>query len=59
MLTLGRISLVMHLLYGLVHPKILQWLMVHEKFECNEVNTKVFALDVVASQQLRFILYTH
>ena len=47
----------MHLLYGLVHPKILQWLMVHEK--CNEVNTKVFALDVVASQQLRFILYTH
>lgn len=49
----------MHLLYGLVHPKILQWLMVHEKFECNEVYTKFFALNVVASQQLRFILYTH
>ncbi|MFL4261617.1 hypothetical protein P9366_21975 [Escherichia coli] len=27
--------------------------------QCHEVNTKVFALDVVASQQLRFILYTH
>ena len=49
----------MHLLYGLVRPKILQWLTVHEKFENNEVYTIVFGLNVMASQQLRFILYTH
>lgn len=53
-----RHSFPMHLLYGHVHPKILQGLMGHEKFESTEIYTKVFALDVAASQQLRFVLDT-
>lgn len=53
-----RHSFAMHLLYGHVHPKILQGLMGHEKFESTEVYTKIFALDVAASQQVRFSLNT-
>lgn len=53
-----RHSFAMHLLYGHVHPKILQGLMGHEKFESTEVYTRIFALDVAASQQLRFTLDT-
>lgn len=33
-------------------------LLGHEKFESTEVYTKIFALDVAASQQLRFTLDT-
>ncbi|EBF8603505.1 MULTISPECIES: tyrosine-type recombinase/integrase [Enterobacteriaceae] len=51
-----RHSFAMHLLYGHVHPKVLQGLLGHEKFESTEVYTKIFALDVAASQQLRFTL---
>lgn len=50
-----RHSFAMHLLYGHVHPKVLQG---HEKFESTEIYTKIFALDVAASQQLRFTLDT-
>jgi len=32
--------------------------MGHEKFESTEVYTKIFALDVAASQQVRFSLDT-
>ncbi|MCV9905668.1 tyrosine-type recombinase/integrase [Leclercia adecarboxylata] len=53
-----RHSFAMHLLYGHVHPKILQVLMGHKKFESTEVYTKIFALDVAASQQVRFSLDT-
>lgn len=53
-----RHSFAMHLLYGHVHPKVLQGLLGHEKFESTEVYTKIFALDVAASQQLRFTLDT-
>nr|WP_318379128.1 tyrosine-type recombinase/integrase [uncultured Enterobacter sp.] len=53
-----RHSFAMHLLYGHVHPKVLQGLMGHEKFESTEIYTKIFALDVAASQQLRFSLDT-
>ncbi len=53
-----RHSFAMHLLYGHVHPKVLQGLMGHEKFESTEVYTKIFALDVAASQQVRFSLDT-
>ncbi|ELY4112149.1 tyrosine-type recombinase/integrase [Cronobacter turicensis] len=53
-----RHSFAMHLLYGHVHPKVLQGLMGHEKFESTEVYTKVFALDVAASQQVRFTMDT-
>jgi len=53
-----RHSFAMHLLYGHVHPKVLQGLMGHEKFESTEVYTKIFALDVAASQQVRFTLDT-
>lgn len=53
-----RHSFAMHLLYGHVHPKVLQGLMGHEKFESTEIYTKIFALDVAASQQLRFSLNT-
>lgn len=53
-----RHSFAMHLLYGHVHPKVLQGLMGHEKFESTEVYTKIFALDVAASQQIRFMLDT-
>jgi integrase len=47
-----RHSFAMHLLYGHVHPKILQGLMGHEKYESTEVYLKVFALDVAASHQV-------
>ena len=53
-----RHSFAMHLLYGHVHPKVLQGLLGHEKFESTEVYTKIFALDIAASQQLRFTLDT-
>lgn len=53
-----RHSFAMHLLYGHVHPKVLQVLMGHKKFESTEVYTKIFALDVAASQQVRFSLDT-
>ena len=53
-----RHSFAMHLLYGHVHPKVVQGLLGHEKFESTEVYTKIFALDVAASQQLRFTLNT-
>lgn len=53
-----RHSFAMHLLYGHVHPKVLQGLMGHEKSESTEVYTKIFALDVAASQQIRFSLDT-
>lgn len=53
-----RHSFAMHLLYGHVHPKVVQGLLGHEKFESTEVYTKIFALDVAASQQLRFSLDT-
>lgn len=54
-----RHSFAMHLLYGHVHPKVVQGLLGHEKFESTEVYTKIFALDVAASQQLRFTLDTN
>lgn len=44
-----RHSFAMHLLYGHVHPKVLQSLLGHEKFESTEVYTKIFAFDVAAS----------
>ncbi|EJJ0662650.1 tyrosine-type recombinase/integrase, partial [Cronobacter sakazakii] len=53
-----RHSFAMHLLYGHVHPKVLQGLMGHEKYESTEVYTKIFALDVAASQQVRFTMDT-
>lgn len=53
-----RHSFAMHLLYGHVHPKILQGLMGHEKYESTEVYLRVFALDVAASHQVRFTLDT-
>lgn len=53
-----RHSFAMHLLYGHVHPKVIQGLMGHEKFESTEVYTKIFALDVAASQDIRFTLNT-
>lgn len=53
-----RHSFAMHLLYGHVHPKVLQDLMGHEKFDSTEVYTKIFALDVAASQQVSFSLDT-
>lgn len=53
-----RNSYAMHPLYGHVHPKVLHSLLGHEKLESTEVYTKIFALDVTASQQLRFILDT-
>ncbi|VUS85628.1 Tyrosine recombinase XerD [Klebsiella pasteurii] len=52
-----RHSFAMHLLYGHVHPNVLQGLMGHEKFESTRY-TKIFALDVAASQQIRFNLDT-
>lgn len=54
-----RHSFAMHLLYGHVHPKVVQGLLGHEKFESTEVYTKIFALDVAASQQLRFTFDTN
>lgn len=53
-----RHSFAMHLLYGHVHPKILQGLMGHEKYESTEVYLRIFALDVAASHQVRFTLDT-
>lgn len=49
-----RHTIAIHLLYGHIHPKVLQGLMGHEKFETTEVYTKIFALDVAISQQVRF-----
>lgn len=46
----------MHLLYSHTPPKVLQSLMGHEKYESTEVYTKVFVLDVAASQNVTFIL---
>jgi integrase len=51
-----RHSFAMHLLYGHTPPKVLQALMGHEKSESTEVYTKVFALDVAASQKVTFTL---
>lgn len=51
-----RHSYAMHLLYGHTPPKVLQSLMGHEKSESTEVYTKVFALDVAASQNVMFTL---
>ena len=51
-----RHSFAMHLLYGHVHPKILQGLLGHEKSESTEVYLRIFALDVAAGQQVRFTL---
>lgn len=48
----------MQLLYGHVHPKVLQGLLGHEKFTSTEVYTRLFALDVAASQQVRFSMDT-
>ncbi|MCW4989864.1 site-specific integrase [Enterobacter mori] len=48
----------MHLLYGHVHPKVLQSLLGHEKFESTKVYRKIFAFDVAASQPLRLTLDT-
>lgn len=42
----------MHLLYGHVHQKVLPRGLGHEKFESTAVDTKIFALDVAASQLL-------
>ncbi len=53
-----RHSFAMHLIYGHVHPKILQGLMGHEKYESTEVYLRIFALDVAASHQVRFTLDT-
>lgn len=53
-----RHSFAMHMLYNHVHPKVVQSLLGHEKFESTEVYTKVFALDVAASHQVRFSLDT-
>lgn len=53
-----RHSFAMHMLYHHVPPKVLQSLLGHEKFESTEVYTKVFALDVAASHQVRFSLDT-
>lgn len=51
-----RHSFAMHLLYGHTQPKVLQSLMGHEKYESTEVYTRVFALDVAASQNVTFTL---
>jgi integrase len=51
-----RHSFAMHLLYGHTPPKVLQSLMGHEKYESTEVYTRVFALDVAASQNVTFTL---
>lgn len=51
-----RHSFAMHLLYGHTPPKVLQSLMGHEKYESTEVYTKVFALDLTASQNVTFTL---
>lgn len=51
-----RHSFAMQLLYGHTPPKVLQSLMGHEKYESTETYTKVFALDVAASQNIRFTL---
>lgn len=51
-----RHSFAMQLLYGHTPPKVLQSLLGHEKYESTEVYTKVFALDVAASQQVTFTL---
>ncbi|MCP2006211.1 UNVERIFIED_ORG: integrase [Buttiauxella agrestis ATCC 33320] len=51
-----RHSFAMHLLYGHTPPKVLQSMMGHEKYESTEVYTKVFALDVAASQNVTFTL---
>lgn len=53
-----RHSFAMHMLYHHVPPKVLQSLLGHEKFESTEVYTKVFALDVAASHQVRFSMET-
>ncbi len=53
-----RHSFAMHMLYHHVPPKVLQSLLGHEKFESTEVYTKVFALDVAASHQVRFSMDT-
>ncbi|WP_235589276.1 tyrosine-type recombinase/integrase [Type-D symbiont of Plautia stali] len=53
-----RHSFAMHMLYRHVQPKVLQSLLGHEKFEPTEIYTKVFALEVAASQQIRFSLDT-
>lgn len=53
-----RHSFAMHMLYHHVPPKVLQSLLGHEKFESTEIYTKVFALDVAASHQVRFSLDT-
>ena len=49
-----RHSFAMQLLYAHTPPKVLQSLMGHEKFESTEIYTKVFALDVAASQNVTF-----
>lgn len=54
-----RHSFAMHLPYGHVHPKVVHGLLGHEKFESTEIYTKIFALYVAASQQLRFTLDTN
>ncbi|MEZ2578442.1 tyrosine-type recombinase/integrase [Buttiauxella ferragutiae] len=51
-----RHSFAMHLLYSHTPAKVLQSLMGHEKYESTEVYTKVFALDVAASQKVTFTL---
>lgn len=51
-----RHSFAMHLFYGYTPPKVVQSLMGHEKFESTEVYTRVFALDVAASQNVTFTL---
>lgn len=51
-----RHSFAMHLLYDHTPPKVLQSLMGHEKYESTEVYTRVFALDVAASQNVTFTL---
>lgn len=53
-----RHSYAMHLLYSHLHPKAIQGLMGHEKFESTEVYMKIFALDVAASKDVRFTLNT-
>lgn len=53
-----RHSFAMHMLYHHVPPKVVQSLLGHEKFESTEVYTKVFALDVAASHQVRFSMET-
>jgi site-specific recombinase XerD len=53
-----RHSFAMHMLYHHVASEVLQSLLGHKKFESTEVYTKLFALDVAASQQVRFSLDT-